>query len=230
MPAVKPTPPLNIFIEGNIGSGKSTLLNHLNLNPLFQCFPEPLSDWQNCDGLNIFRAFNQRPVRYTFQFQMLVLLTLFQRQQHANRSPNRAPVRIFERSFYSAKNVFSVASYQQAVLDEINLRVLHKYFDFFINECTCKPDLIIYLRTSPRTALNKISDRSRSEELGIPLDYIELLHDTHEQWLNRENVIPVVTINGDFPLIDMHDEYEKASKAIADLLSRDTTSEHADDD
>merc|ERR1712079_499462 len=44
-------------------------------------------------------------------------------------------------------------------------------------------DLIIYLKTSPAKALERINVRARSEENKIPLEYLQELHDLHEDWL-----------------------------------------------
>ncbi len=51
-------------------------------------------------------------------------------------------------------------------------------------------DLIIYLRTTPEKALERINVRARSEENTIPLEYIQQLHGLHEEWL----------ISGKYPL------------------------------
>lgn len=44
-------------------------------------------------------------------------------------------------------------------------------------------DLIIYLRTSPEVAYERMMDRGRKEEAGAPLEYLRLLHDAYEDWL-----------------------------------------------
>ena len=44
-------------------------------------------------------------------------------------------------------------------------------------------DLIVYLRTSPEVAFDRMMGRGRKEESGAPIDYLRLLHDVHEDWL-----------------------------------------------
>lgn len=44
---------------------------------------------------------------------------------------------------------------------------------------------IIYLRCQPEVCINRIRKRNRSEEAGIPFDYLKLLHEKHENWLGK---------------------------------------------
>lgn len=46
------------------------------------------------------------------------------------------------------------------------------------------PDGFIYLRATPDVCNTRMVMRNRSEETGIARDYLENLHDKHEQWLN----------------------------------------------
>ena len=71
--------------------------------------------------------------------------------------------------------------------------VLDEWFKFLTGPDSALPlnvDLIIYLRTTPEKALERINVRARSEENTIPLEYIQQLHSLHEEWL----------ISGKYPL------------------------------
>lgn len=53
---------------------------------------------------------------------------------------------------------------------------------------------IIYLKCDPAVCNRRIKKRNRSEETGIPFEYLELLHRKHEEWLtgvetNSERVL-----------------------------------------
>ena len=44
------------------------------------------------------------------------------------------------------------------------------------------PDLVIYLRGKPETCAERIAQRDRTEESGIPIDYLRGLHQKHEEF------------------------------------------------
>ena len=46
-------------------------------------------------------------------------------------------------------------------------------------------DLVIYLRTSPEVAYERLKARSRSEEKIVSLEYLQDLHNLHEKWLQQ---------------------------------------------
>lgn len=74
---------LKIAVEGNIGSGKTTFLSifdrcakTLFKNPMI--LPEPVDQWRNVKGVNIFQLLADDPIRWSFTFQLYVLFTMLQ--------------------------------------------------------------------------------------------------------------------------------------------------------
>ena len=56
----------------------------------------------------------------------------------------------------------------------------------------CKPEKIIYIKTSPEICLERIAQRSRGEEADIPIEYLRHIDRMHEEWLSKlDNVIVV---------------------------------------
>ena len=51
---------------------------------------------------------------------------------------------------------------------------------------TLVPDGFIYLRAQPDTCMNRMMKRSRNEETGVGIDYLQDLHQRHEDWLCSE--------------------------------------------
>lgn len=41
----------------------------------------------------------------------------------------------------------------------------------------------VYLRTSPEIVYERMKKRGRSEESLVPLEYLQQLHELHENWL-----------------------------------------------
>lgn len=50
---------------------------------------------------------------------------------------------------------------------------------------------IVYLRTDPEVAYERIGQRGRSEENSIKLEYLQSVHKYHEDWLvHNPNKLP----------------------------------------
>lgn len=43
---------------------------------------------------------------------------------------------------------------------------------------------VVYLRTDPEVAYQRIKTRNRPEERNVTFEYIKHLHDLHDRWLN----------------------------------------------
>jgi deoxyadenosine/deoxycytidine kinase len=56
-------------------------------------------------------------------------------------------------------------------------------WEFLVTSYCVEPDLILYLRTPAETCMERIGDRGRSEEEGIPLEYLAQLEELHDEWL-----------------------------------------------
>ena len=48
-----------------------------------------------------------------------------------------------------------------------------------------RPDGFIYLKADPDVCSERMARRNRSEEGGVKLEYLEQLHNMHEQWLGQ---------------------------------------------
>ena len=42
------------------------------------------------------------------------------------------------------------------------------------------PDVFLYLRTKPEICFDRMKRRARSEEAGVPLEYLKRIHEKHE--------------------------------------------------
>ena len=64
----------------------------------------------------------------------------------------------------------------------------------------------MYLRAEPKTVYERIKARARSEENLIPIEYLQSLHDLHEDWLTSSNDkigAPVLILDADTDLSSM---------------------------
>lgn len=63
--------------------------------------------------------------------------------------------------------------------------VLSEWYKWLENRLDLNLDLIIYLRTEPSIAYERMKMRARAAEDLCPLDYLAELHESYEEWLVR---------------------------------------------
>lgn len=169
------------IVEGNIGSGKSTLLSKLEKE--FSVQTEPIDRWYNIKDNNnnsIFKYFYEDPKRYAFCFQIMTLQSRISDFLSKTSS-------IFERSILSDYNVFAKTLHKNGHMTAIEFQVLSQHFDQMLKLLDLsKIEGIIYLKVNPEICLQRIKSRNRaSEENNVSLEYLQSLHDSHEEWLSN---------------------------------------------
>ena len=210
------TRPFTVLIEGNIGSGKTTFLKHFSKFDNIEVITEPVEKWTNVKGSNLLQKMYEDPERWAFVFQTYVQLTML--QQHTEN--NDRQIKIMERSLYSARYCFIENLFKSGKIQRSEYTVLVEWFEFLttrVNEVDLGVDLIVYLRTSPEKAMERIQSRSRGEESLIPMIQVKNLHDLYEKWLIEEKFprpAPVITINADKNIEQMVEEYIKQEPTI----------------
>lgn len=185
LPKNSTTRPYTIVVEGNIGSGKTTFLQPFTTIPQVEVLEEPVKEWRSLDNgrHNLLELMYTDPTRWSLLFQTYVQLTML--RQHSK--PAIKPVRIMERSLLSARYCFVENLHERGQMTEAEYAVLSEWFNFLV---TCPNldfgiDHIIYLRTDPEVAYERVKKRRRHEEHLIPIEYIRDLHNLHEDWLFR---------------------------------------------
>ncbi|XP_053379550.1 thymidine kinase 2, mitochondrial-like [Mercenaria mercenaria] len=190
---------ITVCVEGNIGCGKTTFLKQFQkFDKLVETNGEPVQRWRDFGGQNPLAHLYADPARWALSFQSLVLLTLLER----HTQPQVKPVRMLERSIYSARYCFTENLKQGGLLSDIEYIILTQWFDYVTSRNDVTVDLVVYLRTSPELCYERIKARNRYEEQKVSMDYLQKLHDLHEKWLlDTENTSvirpPVLVVNGD---------------------------------
>jgi deoxyadenosine/deoxycytidine kinase len=59
------------------------------------------------------------------------------------------------------------------------------------------PDLVVYLRASVPTLVERISQRGRDYEKEIEPEYLQRLNDLYETWIDTFTLCPVLTVPSD---------------------------------
>ncbi len=173
-------------IEGVIGVGKTTLARLLapsfQANLLLEVFEENpfLSD------------FYSDRARYAFQTQIFFLLSRYH-QQH------KAVTDLTE----GGKSLISDYTFEKdALFASINLQgdELQMYYKVHeaLAEKIAAPDLLVYLRASTDTLMQRIAMRDRPYERQMERGYIAELNQAYDQYYqNGSHVCPVLTIETD---------------------------------
>ncbi|XP_051280396.1 thymidine kinase 2, mitochondrial isoform X1 [Dicentrarchus labrax] len=198
-----------ICIEGNIASGKTTCLKYFSETSNIEVLTEPVSKWQNVRGHNPLALMYQDPERWGITLQTYIQLTMLER----HLSTISAPVRMMERSIFSAKYIFVENLLRSGKMPEVDYAVLSEWFDWIITNISLPVDLIVYLQTSPQTCHERLKKRCREEEKVIPLEYLEAIHQLYEDWLIKRTSsplpAPVLVIPADHDLQKMLHHYEE---------------------
>ncbi|XP_038077952.1 deoxynucleoside kinase-like [Patiria miniata] len=205
--------PITISIEGNIGSGKTTLMNFFAGHDVVTTIDEPVQKWRNARGHNLFELMYRDPKRWSFAFQSYVQLTMLEN----HRAQVATPFKMMERSVYSARYIFVENMHLTSTMSDPEFTVLDELFQWVISNHHIGVDRIIYLRTSPEQCYERIQQRCRTEEEGIPLEYLKSLHQLYEDWLISEKYpVPgsVMVLDGSAPLEEMLKTYKTKQDSI----------------
>lgn len=195
-----------VVVEGNVGAGKSTFLRLLGKHLPVHLVYEPHEKWQNIGGENLLDYFYKDSSRWAYTFQSYAFITrvLALEQQIASI---KHPIIILERSVYSDRYCFAKNCFELGLMTSLEWKVYQEWFEWLVEERGKKPDAFIYLQTDPEICYRRMLKRSRSEEAAVPLNYLQMLHDKHENWLLHKQEVtrslvatPVLTLecNEDF--------------------------------
>ena len=148
-------------------------------------YSEPVNKWRDLEGHNLLQLMYENPQRHSYTFQSYVQLTMA--QIHAEQTPK--PIKIMERSLWSARHVFAENLHRSGMMATSELEVLNAWYEFLTSKESTLDfgvDLIIYLRTKPEVAYQRLKARARAEEQIVALEYLQELHQLHESWLNSD--------------------------------------------
>ncbi len=194
-----------IAIDGVIGVGKTTLTQMLadefSGRTVFEIVEE-----------NPFLAdFYQDPKRFAFQTQMFFLLSRYRQQQEI-------PQRELFQGLIVADYIFA----KDKIFAYLNLEdrelLLYEKIVTLLERDIPKPDMVIYLKSTPERLMKNIKLRGRTFERNMSFEYIKSLNAAYNNFFNHYNDTPLLTINStEMDFVNNDCDFKK----IAELIQMD---------
>jgi len=197
-----------IAIEGVIGVGKTSLARLLQPshggNLLLEVFEE-----------NPFLSnFYQDRARYAFQTQMFFLLSRYHQQRRS------VPTMLLQnRALLSDYTFDKDALFARINLSGDELEMYNKLHEALAEKIPA-PDLIVYLRASTDTLMQRITMRDRSYERAMERDYIAVLNNEYDEYFLRPNInLPVLVIDSnDLDFVHKEEDLDLIDNRIRQTL------------
>ena len=177
-----------IGVAGNIGVGKTTfaeiLSKKLDINVCYE----------SVDDNPYLSDFYKDMERWSFNLQIYFLQNRF--KSHIDIIETQTGI-IQDRTIYEDVSIFAYNLYKMRIMSKRDWDTYNNIF-FHMTKFLKKPDLIIYLRASTDTLINRIKKRSRSYEKDIDEIYLHRLNIYYKKWfseINNFNVLEIDTNN-----------------------------------
>lgn len=193
-----------ITVDGNIGVGKSTILKELQDKYNYPINLEPVEDWQPF----LTNIYENDTGYFDFQVQIYLDRAFIQsRYDHTK-------VMFMERSPKFTKETFVEVLRNNNKINQQQFQTIQSLYDHTdkkYNKTTTQPCVYIYIRLDPKKCFERISKRNRESENKITLEYLQALHEKHEQCYNnaKSQGYPIHVIDGDNTVSNIVEEIRK---------------------
>jgi len=191
-----------IAIDGVIGVGKTNLVTMLTKRFKGKAVYEIVEE-------NPFLAdFYQDPKRYAFQTQMFFLLSRYRQQQELPQRELFLQLLVSDYIFAKDK-IFAYLTLEDREL------FLYERIVKLMERDIPKPDLVIYLKSSPDRLISNIKKRDRPFEREMKYEYIESLNKAYNNFFNLYQATPLLVINAtNMDFVDNNSDFEKIVELI----------------
>jgi len=194
--------PEYIAIEGVIGVGKTSLTNML-----VEYF-NGRAVYEEVEENPFLTDFYRDPRRYAFQTQMFFLLSRYRQQQEIPQRELFHKMLVADYIFAKDK-IFAYLN-----LDDRELFLYEKIIGLLERDIP-RPDLVVYLKSTPERLMQNIKKRDRPFERAMKLDYIEALNRAYNNFFNHYKDTPLLVINStEMDFVDNRNDFE----TIVDLI------------
>ncbi|MDZ7370961.1 MAG: deoxynucleoside kinase [candidate division KSB1 bacterium] len=195
--------PKYICIEGVIGAGKTSLAQllaeHLGAKLILEK-PEENPFLED---------FYRDPRRFAFQTQLFFLLSRYRQQQES-----------FQYDLFHEYTVSDYLFAKDRIFAHLNLDdrelILYDHVASLLERNIPKPDLVVYLQSSPERLMANIRKRGRSYERNMSEEYIRSLNEAYNRFFFHYNEAPLLVINS--TLIDFVHNEQHLQEVIRQIM------------
>ena len=176
-----------VAVAGNIGVGKSTLVEMLCVRLGWEPFYEPVTENPYLSD------FYQDMDAWSFHSQVFFLAHRL--RSHYRLGQHLTSV-VQDRSVYEDAEIFAQNLFLQGHISQRDYLTYRELYET-TTQLLPPPDLVVYLRASVPTLLNRIARRGRDYERTITEDYLTGLNNLYEQWIENFTLCPVLAVPAD---------------------------------
>jgi deoxyadenosine/deoxycytidine kinase len=199
-----------LLVAGNIGAGKTSITERIGARLGYRTGYESVAD--NPYLPDFYGDMRQ------WSFHLQIFFLGHRARQHLDLAggPHSA---ILDRSIYEDARIFARALHHLGNLDERDYHAYLRVYELVIRSLP-PPDLLIYLKAPVATLLDRIHTRGREMEIGITAEYLSLLDQFYEDWIDEYDLSPVLTIRSDdLDFVHKPGHLDIVIKRIQDTLS-----------
>ena len=195
--------PRYICIEGVIGAGKTSLTRKLGEQLNAQII------YERPDENPFLQDFYQDPQRFAFQTQMFFLLSRYRQQLESFQQPSLFHEYTVSDYLFAKDRIFAHLN-----LEDRELLLYDKVAKLLEREIP-RPDLVVYLQSTPERLMDNIKKRGRTYEKNMSEDYIRALNEAYNKFFFHYNDTALLVIN--CTLIDFvnnEDDFKELARQI----------------
>jgi deoxyadenosine/deoxycytidine kinase len=201
-----------IAISGPIGVGKSTVTR------IFAQITDFVPHFETVEGHPYLKGLYSDPRHYAFRTQAFFLWDRYEKHISSVKSGINI---IADRSIYEDA-IFADVLHQLGHMDDDEYMKTYLPHFTLLTSILPAPDLMIYLRASLDTIMFRINKRAREMEKSIQREYMRMLSESYERWINRYPYKKLIVETDDLDLTcDLNPDWLYLVKAIYMKIVKD---------
>jgi deoxyadenosine/deoxycytidine kinase len=202
--------PKHIVISGNIGAGKTTLSEKLSRHFGWEV------NYESTDDNPYLEDFYADMGRWSFNLQVYFLNS---RYEQVLKIKNGDKTVIQDRSIYEDAFIFAPNLHEMGLMSARDFQNFYRLFEL-MNSQIQAPDLLIYLKSSVPTLVKHIQKRGRSYETSMSVNYLELLNQRYEKWIEGYKYGNLLVISSDeLDFVQKEDDWKYIINKVSGALN-----------